>query len=65
MPAPLSGDLRERIVAAIRWEFDARGSRAVFGEPILGHQVDGAVSRDWERGTGPLWWTPPADLVAA
>jgi hypothetical protein len=36
MPAPLSGDLRERIVAAIRWEFDARGSRAVFGEPIFG-----------------------------
>jgi hypothetical protein len=41
------------------WNFDARRGRAVFGKPILGDQVDGAVSRDPERGAGPLWWTAP------
>jgi len=48
-----------------RWWFDARRGRAFFGEPVFGDQVDGAVSRDRECCTGPLWWAPPASIVGA
>src|SRR5262245_55991868 len=43
-----------------------RGAAARFSVgPSSAIKFDGTISRDWECGTGPLWRSPPADLVAA
>jgi hypothetical protein len=58
-------DLRERIVAAIRDGSSMRGAAARFSvKPIIGDQVDGAVSSDRERGAGALRWAPSAGVGA-
>ena len=46
MPAPLSRDLRERIVEAVEGGSSMRGAAALCGEPIIGDQADGAGPRD-------------------
>src|SRR5438876_2876999 len=66
MPAPLSRDLRERIVEAVEGGSSMRAAAARFAvSPSSAIKTDGSGASDRERGAGALWRPPPAALGAA
>ena len=66
MPAPMSLDLRLRIVRAVERGSSIRdAARALCGQPVGGDQADAAGAHDRQRRPGPLWRasSPPARAV--
>ena len=60
MPAPMSLDLRLRIVRAVARQLDPPGGAAFCGQPVGGDQADPAGAGDRERRAGALWRPSPA-----
>ena len=61
MPAPMSVDLRLRIVRAVeRRQLDPRGRAPLCGQPVGGNQADAAGARDRQRRPGALRRLSPA-----